>query len=144
MTPYFKIQRIAILTVVFFMVTMLSSSTTVNNRYQDPEMMWTFEVLNNIILSEFPEAYEDFVNISFERIDEQIYPVTATFLIRAKYFDKKLNEEILKARAGNILHKMGDPASCWEISVGEMEEYAWHEWEDKKVKKVTLHFYIGC
>ena len=136
-------KKVTIIT-LFFISMFIQVHSSDQNEFQPPEMRWSFIQLNNILLSEFPEAYEDFVNISFERVNESIYPVEATFLIRAKYFEKKLNDKVLKQRGGNVLHKMGDPASCWEISVGETEEYAWSEWEDKTVRKVTLKFYIGC
>jgi len=43
------------------------SFVNINNISDDPTQPWSFMELNNIILNVFPEAYEDFVTISFYR-----------------------------------------------------------------------------
>jgi hypothetical protein len=141
---HFRMNRIYAFLILIPLSVLLGSYTPDTKIDQEPKMPWSFKQLNNIILSEFPEAYEDFINITFERIDEYINPVSATFLIRDSYFENKLNDDILKARAANVLKKMGDPPSCWVIHVSEPEEYGWSEWDEKTVRKVTLEFLIGC
>jgi hypothetical protein len=105
---------------------------------------WSFEEIAAYIKAEFPEAYDNFTSITFTRTSNYIYPDKATFLIPSRFFRNKLKEKTLKDRTDNVLEKMGNPGSCHEVSVGESTEYAWHEWEDKIVTPVTIHFYIGC
>ena len=110
----------------------------------ESKQIWSFNELSSFITEEFPEAYKDFTKISFERSEDKVYPVEATFLIPTKYFNGSLNIEILRQRTNNILHKMGDPAACQEVLIGKSSQYSWSKWKDKVVTKVTIKFNIGC
>jgi hypothetical protein len=111
---------------------------------KEPEQIISFEVVNAGILRVFPEAYEDFVTISFVRQNELILPESATFLIADKHFKKGLNQKELEKRAQLLLDQLELSPACQSISFGDVQEYSWQEWPDKKVRKVTLHFGIGC
>jgi glycosyltransferase involved in cell wall biosynthesis len=106
---------------------------------------WTFENIASIIYEEFPEAYEDLIDISFSRAEMRITPEQASFLIPSRYFEKKLTQEVCEERTRNVLDKMtGYRDGCHEVEIGKSQEYAWHSWEDKVVTKVTIYFAIGC
>lgn len=106
---------------------------------------WGFEQIEGFILEEFPEAYRQFLTITYTRSEEKVYPEEANFLIPTKYFDQGiLNQEICLKRTENVIHKMGDPATCEMVEIGKSTEYAWLGWDDKIVTKVTIKFYIGC
>jgi hypothetical protein len=111
---------------------------------KEPEQIVSFEVVNAAILRVFPEAYEDFLTICFMRQNEFIVPESATFLIADKHFKKGLNQKELEKRAQLLLDQLELSPACQTISFGDVEEYSWQEWPDKKVRKVTLHFGIGC
>ena len=104
---------------------------------------WNFIQLSEMIKGEFPEAYDNFTNISFEKLENSIYPDKATFLIPTRFFKDSLNIDILKERTHNLLTKMGGGA-CESMEIGESKEYAWSAWDDKVVTKVIIHFHIGC
>lgn len=104
----------------------------------------TFEVIEAGILRVFPEAYQQFLTVSFIRTTNFILPETASFLVPDKYFKKKLDQKELDKRAELLLEQLELLPACFSISFGEAEEYSWAAWEDKKVRKVTLTFGIGC
>jgi len=106
-------------------------------------MNWSFIDVSQIVLSEFPEAYEDLMNVSFIRIDERISPVTAEFLIPTIALNEIDSLEI-RRRIGRILTKMGDPPSCEKFRIGEATTYSWAQWEDKNVTVLYIDFLIGC
>ena len=130
--------------IVFIIVIVVLGVSCQSLKVTNSNQTWNFIELSNLITEEFPEAYEDFTQISFERIEDKIYPVEATFLIPTKYFENTLNIEILKHRTNNLLHKMGDPGSCHEVFIGETSNYSWSKWKDKAVTKVIIKFNIGC
>lgn len=106
---------------------------------------WSFENIALIIHEEFPEAYDNFITITFSRVEMRITPEKASFLIPSRYFEKDLNQEVCKERTDNVLEKMtGYRDGCHEVEIGESQQYAWHSWEDKVVTKVTIYFAIGC
>lgn len=112
---------------------------------KEPEQLISFEAINAGILRIFPEAYEDFMTISFIRRNEFIFPEAASFMIPDQYFKKKkLNQKELEKRAALLMDQLELSPACQTISFGEPEEYAWQEWDDKTVRKVTLSFGIGC
>ena len=91
----------------------------------DQNPNWTFENIASIILEEFPEAYENFLNISFSQVDKRITPEKASFLIPTRFFEKKLTQEVCKERTDNVLEKMtGYREGCHEVEIGESKEYA--------------------
>ena len=111
----------------------------------DQRMPWSFDEISEIILEKFPEAYPEFLNISFSQLSGRVTPEVAFFYIPTSYFSLgKLNEEIVNKRTDQVLIAMGDPGSCHEAEIGDSYEFAWHSWEDKVVTKVTIRFYIGC
>ena len=115
-----------------FSLLMFSCGTTKDVNLDDETIHnpdWTFEVIAAIIHQEFPEAYDNFINISYSRVEMSVTPEKASFLIPTKYFENKLN---------------GYREGCHEVEIGESKEYAWHSWEDKVVTKVTIYFAIGC
>ncbi|MCH2231813.1 MAG: hypothetical protein MK105_15875, partial [Crocinitomicaceae bacterium] len=112
---------------------------------RDERMPWTFDEISGIILETFPEAYPEFLNISFSQLTGRVTPEVAYFYIPTVYFSNgKLNQETVNKRTDQVLVAMGDPGSCHEAKIGDSYEFAWHSWEDKVVTKVTIRFYIGC
>ena len=111
---------------------------------KEPEQIISFDAIYAGILRVFPETYEDFVTICFTRMYDFILPETATFMIPSKYFKSKLSQKELDKRAETLIEQLELAPACQTISYGDEEQYAWNEWEDKKVRKVTLHFGIGC
>lgn len=106
-------------------------------------MNWSFKDLSQIILSEFPEAYPDLMEISFIREDTGAYPGTASFLIPTAKL-KQIEAAQIKQRIKNIILKMGDIGACSEYRIGEPSTYSWTKWPDKNVSKVYIDFNIGC
>ena len=106
-------------------------------------MNWSFKDLSQIILSEFPEAYPDLMEISFIRSDTEAYPGTASFLIPTAKL-KQIEAAQIKQRIKNIILKMGDIGACSEYRIGEPSTYSWTKWPDKNVSKVYIDFNIGC
>ncbi len=130
------------ITFIFFLFSCGNIDKTVKNQDEKP---WGFEQLEGFILEEFPEAYRQFLTITYTRSEETVYPEEANFLVPTKYFDQgQLNQEICLKRTQNIIQKMGDPGTCEMVEIGKSTEYAWLGWEDKIVTKVTIKFYIGC
>lgn len=128
--------------ILFF--TFFSLTNVLSQEDKEPEQIVSFDAVNAAILRVFPEAYEDFLTICFVRQNELILPESATFLIADKHFKKGLNQKELEKRAQLLLDQLELSPACQSISFGEVEEYSWQEWPDKKVRKVTLHFGIGC
>lgn len=110
----------------------------------EPEQIISFEAVSTGILRVFPEAYEDFLTVCFMQLNDLIVPESATFMIPDKFFKKKLNQKELESRAQQLMEQLELAPACQSISFSEPIEYAWQEWEDKKVRKVTLVFGIGC
>lgn len=106
---------------------------------------WNYEELATIILTEFPEAYSDFMEISFERTNSTVNPKTATFLIPSAKMTK-LNAAIFEKRLDAVLTKMGSHAegSCRAYRIGEKKAYAWSQWKDKNVTIFYIDFNLGC
>ena len=127
---------------------MIVSFTFLTNTFcqdeTEPEESLPFAVIESTILRVFPEAYKEFLSVTYSRLGEFIVPENATFLIPDKYFKKNLNQKELDKRAELVLEQLELLPACFSISYGEVLEYAWHSWEDKKVRKVTLVFGIGC
>ena len=117
-----------------------------NDNSEDEYSSWAFEEIERFIHEEFPEAYNEFVEIRYYRQVERVIPRDATFLIPTRYFTEgKLTQEICNKRMGNVIKKMGgEPGYCESITIGESKDYAWHSWEDKTVTKLTIDFAIGC
>lgn len=111
---------------------------------KEPEQLVSFEAVSKGILRVFPEAYEDFLTVCFTQINDLIVPESATFMIPDAYFKKKLSQKELDQRAATLLDQLELSPACQQITVGEAQEYAWQEWNDKKVRKVTLIFGFGC
>lgn len=111
---------------------------------EEPEQPVSFTTVSEAILRVFPEAYIDFLTISFMQLSDVIYPHQAEFLVPDKYFKKKINQKILDERAAILLEQLELAPACQSISAGEPQDYSWSAWEDKKVRKVSLIFGIGC
>ena len=110
----------------------------------ETEYPLTFGVIESAILRVFPGAYQQFISVKFTRHSKVILPENATFLVPDKYFKKKLDQKELDKRVVILLEQLELVPACHSISFGDAEEYSWHEWEDKRVRKVTVTFGIGC
>ena len=110
---------------------------------EELNMNWSYKDLSQIIQSEFPEAYLEFMEISFIRLSKQIDPGTASFLIPTIKL-KEITAEEFQKRIDNILLKMGNIAACPDYRVGESSRYSWTKWADKNVTKFYINFNIGC
>lgn len=137
-------MRSLIFALFIAMSSIVGSSGAAAQTQKEPEQVISFEAVYAGILRIFPETYEDFVTICFTRINDLILPETATFMIPSKYFKSKINQKELDKRAATLMEQLELAPACQSISFGEEEQYSWSEWEDKKVRKVTLHFGIGC
>ncbi len=106
---------------------------------------WQYEELAKIISSEFPEAYVDFMEISFSQVNNSISPETASFLIPTAKMNK-LKASELEKRLDNIIKKMGSSAegACKSYKIGTKETYSWTQWDDKNVTKFYIEFNLGC
>lgn len=129
---------------IFLFLSLQIAGNTFSQDQKEPEQIISFEAVSQGILRVFPEAYDDFLSVCFTQINGLVVPDQATFLIAESYFKKKLNQKVLEERAQLLLDQLELSPACQSISVGETEEYSWQEWKEKKVKKVTLTFGIGC
>jgi hypothetical protein len=129
---------------LILLAALFSLTNSFSQEEKEPEQIISFDAVNAGILRVFPEAYEDFLTICFMRQNEFIVPESATFLIADKHFKKGLNQKELEKRAQLLMDQLELSPACQTISFGEVEEYSWQEWPDKKVRKVMLSFGIGC
>lgn len=129
-----------VLTSLIFAITLSASAQD----EKEPEQIVSYQVVSDAILRVFPEAYSDFLTVCFIRVNDMILPDQATFMIPDKFFKKSLNQNELDKRAQLLMDQLELSPACQSISFEEATEYAWDEWEDKKVRKVTLTFGIGC
>ena len=106
-------------------------------------MRWSFNEINQIILSEFPEAYEDFLDITFQKVNDRIEPVKATFLIPTAKMTT-IDSSLLQERLERIMLKMGGSADCKSFEISEPKVYSWSKWKDKRVTKIYLDIHRGC
>jgi len=146
-------KNIKKITCILFLISLFSCSsnrpvTEVNSNTKKTSTItqnWNYEELATIILSEFPEAYSDFMEISFERTNSTINPKTATFLIPSAKMTK-LNAAIFEKRLDAVLKKMGSHAegSCRAYRIGEKKAFAWSQWKDKNVTIFYIDFNLGC
>lgn len=104
---------------------------------------WDYINIKKTVLEVFPEAYPEFFEVTFEDHDNQAFPKTASFCVPDKYFPAPLSEEELDKRAKLLTEKF-EYIGCERANVGEPSEYSWGAWEDKKVRRVTFYFGIGC
>lgn len=110
------------------------------------ERPWSFEEIERFVLEEFPEAYKQFLEISYYRSSGKVYPRNVTFLIPTRYFSEgKLTQKICDDRTSKVIKKIGgEPGNCESFTIGDSYEYVWHKWDDKTVTKVIIDFAIGC
>lgn len=104
---------------------------------------WDYVKIKKTILLAFPEAYPDLFEITFTDWDDKAYPQSASFCVADKYFSTKLTQSELDKRA-KLLAERFEYTGCESISVGEPTMYSYLKWEDKKIRRVTFHFGIGC
>lgn len=111
--------------------------------HQPAEVNWDYVTIKRTILQVFPEAYPDLFEIAFTDWDDEPHPSTATFCVPDKYFPNPLSETELKKRA-SLLSLKFEYTGCEQIVLGEATMYSYAKWKDKKVRRVTFHFGIGC
>ncbi len=95
----------------------------------------------------FPEAYTQFMQVSFEFQDlGEIWPATAHFFIPARYFPEPLSDALLQQRAEELVARTTYPgmAACPAVELDPTSTAAWLDWEDKQVRRVTIRFMVGC
>ena len=104
---------------------------------------WTFSQLYQIVLSEFPEAYDNFVDITFSG-GPTVTPETISFLIPTVKLSE-IDSVELQYRFDRVSLKMsGFKGGCAYYEIGESKTYDWDEWEDKTVTKIYYHFMFAC
>jgi|GEM_PF-6067111 len=99
----------------------------------------------------FPESYSQFMTVSYERQDAgigrkpEIWPKDVSFLVPATAFDATIRDE-LDARVADLIARVLRPgdAHCESVEVGDVEEYGWMAWPDKRVRKITISFNVAC
>lgn len=107
--------------------------------------------MTEAIRAVFPEAYSQFMTVSYERQDAgagrvpEIWPKTTTFLVPAAAYDATVAAAI-EARVTELVVTVLRPgdAHCEGFEVGEPEDYAWMAWPDKRVREITIHFGVAC
>lgn len=129
---------------LLILICLNSSSVLFSQTEKEPEQILSFQQISEAIQRVFPEAYTQFTSVTFTLHGESILPERATFLIPHKIIKKKFSDKELKSRALLLLEQLEIVPGCHSISVGDPQEYAWHEWEDKIVCKVEIVFAIGC
>lgn len=95
----------------------------------------------------FPEAYTQFMQAGYEWQDVgEIWPTEVSFYVPARFFPTPLDDQQLRARLAQVVEKVTreNDAHCEQIDVGDVETKSWIAWPDKKVRKVTIRFGIGC
>jgi len=104
---------------------------------------WDYVKIKKTILLAFPEAYPELFEITFTDWDNKAHPQTASFCVPDKYFTTKLTQSELDKRA-KLLTERFEYTGCESIMVAEPTMYSYLKWEDKKIRRVTFHFGIGC
>ena len=107
--------------------------------------------MTEAIRAVFPEAYSQFMSVSYERQDAgtgrepEIWPKDASFLVPAKAFEATIKDD-LDARTADLIARVLRPgdAHCETVEVGEVEEYGWMAWPDKRVREITITFNVAC
>jgi hypothetical protein len=95
----------------------------------------------------FPEAYTQFMQVSFEYQDSNdIWPAQAQFFVAARYFPAPLDAQTLQERAVMAAQSLApsDMAVCPSAESGAEEEAAWQAWDEETVRKVQINFGFGC
>lgn len=104
---------------------------------------WSFEEISKIVLEVYPEAYAELMEISFEEVAiGVILPAKAEFLIPDARFSQ-IPAEDLKTRERTMLEKMR-VGGCPGSDVSDPMTFSYAKWPDKNVRRITLHFGIGC
>lgn len=104
---------------------------------------WTYSMLFQVVMSEFPEAYEDFVEISYEKVEDRVNPDVMSFVIPTKKLEE-IDSSDIEMRFERVALKMNDFVGCQWYEIGESETYSWHAWDDKQVTRIYYHFMFGC
>jgi hypothetical protein len=105
---------------------------------------WTFSHLYQVVMSEWPEAYEEFVDITFEHGVDRIDPEKISFLVPTAKLAQIDSVEI-ENRFDRVTLKMKDSKrGCEHYEIGESTTYSWQAWDDKVVTKITFYFMFLC
>ncbi len=107
--------------------------------------------MTSAIRAVFPEAYSQFMTVSYERQDAgtgrvpEIWPKDASFLVPASAYSNTIEAE-LDGRVADVIARVLRPgdAHCESVQVGDVEEYGWMAWPDKTVRKITITFGVAC
>ncbi len=109
------------------------------------------EEMTSALRAVFPEAYSQFMTVSYERQDAgtgrvpEIWPKDASFLVPAKAFDATVKDD-LDARTSDLIARVlrPDDAHCETVDVGDVQDFGWMAWSDKRVRKITITFNVAC
>ena len=109
------------------------------------------EEMTEAIRAVFPEAYSQFMTVSYERPDAgtgrkpEIWPKAATFLVPASAYADTI-ETRMDARVADLISRVLRPgdAHCESVDVGQVEEYGWMAWPQKTVRQITVRFNVAC
>lgn len=108
---------------------------------------WSAEEIGEETLRYFPEAYRQFLMVSFElqeQHDNPVIPSGVEFLVPARHFEETLTDEVIRRRADELASELAGFAGCTIVETGETREYAWHSWPDRVVRKISILFNFYC
>jgi hypothetical protein len=96
------------------------------------------------LLAEFPEAYRELSEVTYEYVEEGPFIIAAVRVLAPAAAMARVSEEERKARACRVKQRLGFDCACEAVEVGPATDYAWHSWSDKRVVPVTLRFLLAC
>ncbi len=94
----------------------------------------------------FPEAYRELSTVGYENFGDDFVPAFVTVVVPDRHFETTLTPGLIETRVRRLRAQWEQEgwALCPEVEVGPAEDFAWQEWPDKRARRLTLRFHIGC
>ena len=102
--------------------------------------------LHGWALDLFPEAYPELATVGYENFGDDFVPAFVTVVVADRHFGSTLTPAALEVRLSRVrpMWEQNGWALCPALDVGPAEEFGWHTWPDKRARRLTLRFHVGC
>ena len=94
-------------------------------------------------MSEWPEAYEEFVELSYTKVEDDVSPEMMSFLVLTIKLAEIDSVEI-QNRFDRVTLKIRETISYQHYEIGESQTYAWAARDNKEVTRVSFYFMFSC